>query len=59
MREGWLLDENELHPRETKWLAGAPETGWLGTMKFDKEAAISVKAFRCASCGFLELYANN
>ena len=59
MHEGWLLDENELHPGETKWFADAPQFNWLGIMKFDRKAAISVKAFRCASCGYLELYAKD
>ncbi len=59
MQEGWLLDEDGVHSSPAKWVAGAPQTTWLSGIKYNKKSAISIKAFRCASCSYLEFYAND
>ncbi|HEY0712392.1 MAG TPA: hypothetical protein VGF45_06945 [Polyangia bacterium] len=40
-----------------QWAAGTPTKSFWSGVKADSEALLPVAAFRCASCGYLELYA--
>jgi len=58
MEEGWILDLADNSCRRTSsWVKGPPAEGLLfGPVIRGKERR-SVTAYRCAACGFLELYA--
>jgi hypothetical protein len=59
MEKGFLFDFMGEHGQQvTQWMAGLPEKSfWAGGVKADKHRLLSVGAFRCTSCGLLELYA--
>lgn len=58
MVQGFLFDFMGDHGRTVaKWTAGVPtKSFWMG-VKVDTEQLLPVGAFRCVSCGLLELYA--
>ena len=40
------------------WAPGEPERRrWVGGIKYDANEVIPMSAYRCPSCGFVELYA--
>jgi predicted nucleic-acid-binding Zn-ribbon protein len=41
----------------SEWLEGAPEKRAFFGVKIDGKNGYEIKAMRCESCGFLELYA--
>ena len=59
MAQGFVLDNMYGGSVVSKWAAGAPmKSFWVGT-KMPDEALIPIGAYRCSSCGFLELYARH
>jgi hypothetical protein len=59
MEEGFALETGHGYRSPTFWVAGAPEGGsLLGTDISDKEK-FPIRAFRCRTCGWLELYAQS
>ena len=58
MNRGFVIDNTEGPGRRvSEWAAGAPRKSfWLGT-KLPDEALVPIGAYRCSSCGYLELYA--
>jgi len=57
MRQGFVLDKTHNLQVVSRWAAGAPEKSfWTGT-KLPDEALLPIGAYRCSSCGYLELYA--
>jgi hypothetical protein len=43
----------------SQWVEGKPEPSFWGNgLNFDNKAAYPITAYRCASCGHLEFYAN-
>ena len=57
MDQGFVLDNVPGARVVSQWAAGAPlKSFWAGT-KLPNEDPIPIGAYRCSSCGFLELYA--
>ena len=58
MNQGFVIDNTEGGARRVpQWAAGAPRKSfWLGT-KLPEQELVPIGAFRCGSCGYLELYA--
>ena len=57
MIQGFILEASAGVRMASRWVAGAPEPEfWMGTKVDDKEQH-EIQTFRCASCGFLESYA--
>ena len=58
MREGFLLDFiDNFTAWETSWLEGAPERRFWAGVKRSGKPRIPVAAYRCTSCGYVEMYA--
>ena len=58
MEQGFILDRTHGGQLVSNWVASAPlKSFWVGTKTAPPENIIPVGAFRCASCGFLEMYA--
>lgn len=57
MEQGFVLDNTYGGRVVSHWAAGAPvKSIWTGT-KLSEEDLVPIGAYRCSSCGFLELYA--
>jgi hypothetical protein len=58
MNRGFVIDNTESGGRKVAhWAAGGPRKSfWLGT-KLPDEELVPIGAYRCTSCGYLELYA--
>jgi hypothetical protein len=57
MEQGFVLDNTYGARVVSQWAAGAPvKSFWVGTKPPD-DKLVPIGAYRCASCGFLELYA--
>jgi len=57
MEQGFVLDQTYGARAVSQWAAGAPvKSFWAGT-RMPEEHFIPVGSYRCASCGYLELYA--
>jgi hypothetical protein len=58
MERGHIPDKarNQTHP--AAWAPGAPERQrFFGGIKFRSKEQLPLAAFRCPSCGYVELYA--
>ena len=59
MEQGFVLDNAHAARVVSHWAPGAPlKSFWTGTKKPDGEL-VPIGAYRCPSCGFLEMYARN
>jgi predicted nucleic-acid-binding Zn-ribbon protein len=59
MRQGFVVDNTHGGNVVSRWAAGAPvKSFWIGT-KLPDEELVPIGAFRCSSCGYLELYARH
>lgn len=57
MQEGFVLDHGDLNYKmQPVWIEGAPEESFWSGLKTKNRQALSVRAFRCPKCGFLEFY---
>jgi hypothetical protein len=62
MQEGFLPDFGDgALSRQGVWVEGKPVQGPLGGLftglRLRGKAKVAVTAFRCASCGYIEIYA--
>jgi hypothetical protein len=58
MEQGFIPDITHGGQIASRWAPGLPlKSFWTGTKIVPKEELIPLGAFRCASCGYLELYA--
>ena len=58
MEQGFLFDFMGEHGRTVaQWMAGVPTKSFWTGIKMDTDRLLPVGAFRCISCGLLELYA--
>ena len=57
MQEGFVPDQSGAHQGVPIWIAGAPQTGFLGGAKIEGKEAHAIRTYRCVKCGFLESYA--
>jgi uncharacterized protein (UPF0212 family) len=56
MEQGFILDNTYGARIVSHWVAGAPlKSFWAGTKV--PAVTVPVGAYRCATCGFLEMYA--
>jgi hypothetical protein len=58
MEQGFILDNTHGARLVSHWARGAPlRSFWAGTKVPDD--TVPVGAYRCATCGFLEMYARS
>lgn len=58
MSEGFIVDNGHGTRTVAAWVEGAPEKSiWTG-LKLKGRTPVEIATWRCASCGFLENYAN-
>lgn len=57
MSEGFLLDRYDNDHDVCDWVEGQPEAGMWFNLKLRDRLRLPTQAFRCAGCGFVELYA--
>jgi hypothetical protein len=57
MAEGFVASEAQSAKGVTTWIEGAPQFGFLGSVKTDGRTAHRIRIFRCIKCGLLESYA--
>ena len=58
MTRGFIPDHDFMHVFELSWFEGDPRfSSWSKSVKLEHVRRRPIKAFRCASCGYLELYA--
>jgi hypothetical protein len=58
MEEGFIPDMSYGAILVGSWLEGAPEKSWTGGVKMKGKRRLSITAYRCTSCGYLESYAS-
>ena len=59
MEQGFVLDNTHGVRVVSRWVPGAPRKSfWVGTALPDEEL-VPIGAYRCTSCGYLELYARD
>ena len=59
MEDGFIPDFTTDGYAHAYWYPGKPESGWLTGIWVEKEKKLSIKAFRCTGCGFLDLFAKS
>ena len=59
MDEGFLIDVEHGSAHVTQWASGTPAYHLFRILKMKGRRKIPVQTWRCASCGFLESYAND
>lgn len=58
MSEGFILDHGDYeYKRQQTWIEGTPKASFWSGIKTSGANAFVIQAFRCAGCGYLELYA--
>jgi RNase P subunit RPR2 len=58
MVQGFMLDRGYSKPINVgEWIEGHPKKSFWTNIKLPKGKSISIGAFRCSSCGYVELYA--
>ena len=58
MEEGVLPDFGYGQVVPGSWQEGPAERNWLGSLKVRHKTRHPITAYRCRSCGYLDLYAN-
>jgi len=53
MQEGFILE----HRVAARWIAGKPETSFLGDIQAGGREQRHIENYRCVECGYLESYA--
>ena len=59
LEPGFIRDKTDRGVGRARWVEGEPEKSFLGGYKLRGKTQHDVQAFRCSSCGHLELYAND
>jgi predicted nucleic-acid-binding Zn-ribbon protein len=57
MEEGFMLDSAYGGPVPGRWIAGEPGRAYL--TGFRDRRKLMIIAYRCATCGYLEMYAKD
>lgn len=57
MNEGFVPDHALSVNPVAHWVAGKPEFGPMGGLKFWRKDPRPIRTFCCAKCGYLESYA--
>jgi hypothetical protein len=58
MVQGFMLDRGHSNLIQVgTWAEGPPKKSFWGNIKLPKSKSIPIGAFRCSSCGYVELYA--
>jgi hypothetical protein len=57
MAQGFIMDKSHRGKEVGKWVPGAPQRSFWSVVK-ELPEALPIGAFRCASCGRLELFAD-
>ena len=58
MERGFIFDfTGESRGTVAQWMAGVPTKSFWAGVKVDSDQLLPIAAFRCVSCGFLELHA--
>lgn len=57
MEPGFIADSNGSFFLQEQWFAGAPQTGFWGGIKVNRDRLVPVATYRCPNCGYLEAYA--
>ena len=57
MEQGFVLDNTYGGRLVSQWVPGVPLKSFWGGTKLPDEQLIPIGAYRCTSCGYLELYA--
>jgi len=58
MERGHIPDIAESHVVQTAWARGETERRrWVGGIKVNTKEQLPITAYRCPSCGYVELYA--
>ena len=57
MERGHIPDMTYGSVLQSRWSRGDPEKRFLGGIKWKRGAQIPMTAYRCAQCGYVELYA--
>ena len=58
LEEGFFVDQGHYDmSKVSAWVGGKPEVSFWSGVKAPKAARKPVRAFRCVSCGRLELFA--
>lgn len=59
MQVGFVADQTYGGVLPGRWVKGKPQRSfWFGT-KISDRVVINVSAYRCATCGYIELYARD
>ena len=58
MSEGFLVDSSHQAVRVAHWAEGAPTYWALRILKMRGRRKLPIQSWRCASCGYLESFAN-
>lgn len=57
MQQGYIKDEGYAIVHSSKWVSGPPEKSFWTGVKTRGKKQVEVLTYRCASCGYLESYA--
>jgi len=58
MEEGFGVDKDSGAVQPSRWIKGPPESSWWQGADVSNHECRLIVMMRCATCGFLELYAN-
>jgi hypothetical protein len=56
MEEGFVVDRGYDSNAVSTWVAGKPEFGFFGSLKFSAKPQQDIHTFACVACGYLESY---
>jgi hypothetical protein len=57
MQEGFVVDRGDYQIKmESVWVEGVPEESFWSGLKTKNRLALTVRAFRCPHCNYLEFY---
>ena len=57
MEVGYLLDRSQASYQPLQWIAGEPEFGLFGSVKYQGKPWAPTESWICKRCGYLEMYA--
>ena len=57
LQQGFILDNAPAGRGDTRWVAGLIERGPLGRARTARRLHLRIDAFRCHTCGHLEMFA--
>ena len=57
MEQGFMPDSKQNGTKVTEWTEGAPQKGIFGIVRTRGLRNLTIEAWRCQRCGYLETYA--